>query len=115
MELNCEISGLLLRLCSYIAQCICLDGITRILLRYDVEVRYILDITVCATDLEFERNQEQSHMMTFRQWAQEMWYQHQAELESYGLPVPQYSSEYFRKFKYWLRNEYRYQQKNNLL
>ena len=48
--------------------------------------------------------------MTFRQWVQEMWYEHCAELEAYGLPVPTQSADYFRKFKHWLRREYRYQQ-----
>jgi hypothetical protein len=48
--------------------------------------------------------------MTFRAWCREMWYEHCAELESYGLSVPYQSAEYFRKFKYWLRREYRYQQ-----
>jgi hypothetical protein len=48
--------------------------------------------------------------MTFRNWLQEMWFQHQAELEGYGQPLSYDLSEYFNKYKYWLKREYRHQQ-----
>lgn len=46
---------------------------------------------------------------SFRHWCREMWYEHCLELESYGQPVPYSATEYFNKYKYWLKREYRYQ------
>jgi hypothetical protein len=49
--------------------------------------------------------------MTFRAWLQEMWYKHLDELMSLGMLPPKYElKEYFSKYKYWLKREYRYQQ-----
>ena len=48
--------------------------------------------------------------MTFRAWLQEMWFQHQTEREDWGQPVNYNLQEYFAKYKYWLKREYRYQQ-----
>jgi hypothetical protein len=48
--------------------------------------------------------------MTFRIWLQEMWFAHQAELESYGQPLRYDLKEYFTKYKYWLKREFRHQQ-----
>ena len=51
--------------------------------------------------------------MTFRAWLREMWYNHLDELESLGMLPPGYElKEYFAKYKYWLKREYRHQQKN---
>jgi hypothetical protein len=47
--------------------------------------------------------------MNFRQWVQEKWYEHLAELESYGLRPQFTSQQYFNTYKHWLRREYRYQ------
>ena len=47
--------------------------------------------------------------MTFRAWCQEKWYEHCTELESYGQRVSYNSKEYFAKYKYWLKREYRFQ------
>lgn len=48
--------------------------------------------------------------MNFRQWCGEKWYQHKDELESYGQLLPPYTSqEYFAKYKYWLKREYKHQ------
>lgn len=47
--------------------------------------------------------------MTFRTWCREKWYEHLAELESYGQTVPYDSTEYFGKYKYWLKREFQYQ------
>lgn len=46
----------------------------------------------------------------FRHWLQNKWLEHQAELEEYSLPMAYDSSEYFARYKYWLKREYRYQQ-----
>ena len=51
--------------------------------------------------------------MNFRTWCHEKWFEHKDELESYGQPLPYSSSEYFAKYKYWLKREYRHQIKDN--
>jgi hypothetical protein len=49
--------------------------------------------------------------MSFRRWLQEMWFNHLDELMTLGLPPPKYAlQEYFAKYKYWLKREYRHQQ-----
>jgi hypothetical protein len=49
--------------------------------------------------------------MTFRAWLQEMWYAHLDELMGLAQPLPKYTlQEYFAKYKYWLKREYRHQQ-----
>ena len=48
--------------------------------------------------------------MNFRQWVQEKWYEHLAELEAYGLRPQITPVQYFNTYKHWLRREYRYQQ-----
>jgi hypothetical protein len=48
--------------------------------------------------------------MTFRAWLQEMWFQHKDEMESYCQGLPYSSKEYFVRYKYWLKREYRHQQ-----
>ena len=48
--------------------------------------------------------------MTFHHWLYEMWLEHQSELEGYGQPLSYNLKEYFAKYKYWLKREYRYQQ-----
>jgi hypothetical protein len=46
----------------------------------------------------------------FRSWVQAKWYEHLAELESYGLEKPKYDlAHYFNKYKYWLKREYKFQ------
>lgn len=52
-----------------------------------------------------------TNKMNFRNWCQEMWFEHRAEMEAYGLAVPQNSAEYFKSFKYWLKRQYKEQQK----
>ena len=42
-----------------------------------------------------------------------MWYDHIAELESFNLPITYNSQEYFRRYKYWLKREFQYQQRQN--
>jgi len=47
---------------------------------------------------------------SFRHWLQNKWYEHKDELESYGQDLPYSAKEYFARYKYWLKREYRYQQ-----
>jgi hypothetical protein len=48
--------------------------------------------------------------MNFRNWCQEMWYQHLDEHMVMGLEMPKYDSTvYFRLYKFWLKREYRHQ------
>jgi hypothetical protein len=47
--------------------------------------------------------------MNFRQWVQEKWYEHLAELEAYGLKPQLTARQYFGTYKYWLKREYRHQ------
>lgn len=52
--------------------------------------------------------------MTFRQWCYSMWMEHCDEVEAWtGRSVKYLSGEYFGKYKWWLRREYRSWQKNN--
>jgi hypothetical protein len=51
--------------------------------------------------------------MKFRAWLREKWYEHLDELESIGAHKPEYDlGQYFRKYKYWLKREYRHQFKD---
>lgn len=48
--------------------------------------------------------------MTFRFWIQEMWMQHKDEYMELNLAIPESDAqEYFRKYKYWLKREYKHQ------
>lgn len=49
--------------------------------------------------------------MSFRLWLQERWYVHCLEIEEWTGRLPTYPmQEYFTKYKYWLKREYRHQQ-----
>lgn len=48
--------------------------------------------------------------MNFRSWCHEKWYEHKDEMEGYGQPLPYTAKEYFNKYKFWLKREYRHQQ-----
>lgn len=50
--------------------------------------------------------------MRFRLWLQGMWYEHLDELQVMGqTPNSKYTlKEYFNKYKYWLKREYKHQQ-----
>lgn len=43
---------------------------------------------------------------SFRTFVQEMWYKNQEELEAYHLE-PYTPQQYFQKYKWWLRNQFR--------
>jgi hypothetical protein len=47
--------------------------------------------------------------MTFRHWLQEMWMQHKDELELFSQRRDYEVKDYFNRYKYWLRREYRHQ------
>ena len=49
-------------------------------------------------------------VMNFRSWCQEKWYEHVDEMiDITGKPPVYHPNEYFAKYKYWLKREYRYQ------
>ena len=46
--------------------------------------------------------------MTFRHWCRLKWQEHCDEVSAWTGNNPQYlSAEYFEKYKWWLRREYR--------
>jgi hypothetical protein len=48
--------------------------------------------------------------MGFRQWLIEKWAEHCTEHEAWCRTMPNYTSrDYFNKYKWWLRREYRHQ------
>lgn len=54
-----------------------------------------------------------SNGMMFRQWVQEMWYEHVEESRAWnGYETTATPREYFTKYKYWLKREYRHQMEN---
>ena len=49
--------------------------------------------------------------MKFRIWCREMWYEHVEESRVWeGVEPTATPQEYFNKYKYWLKREYRHQQ-----
>ena len=50
--------------------------------------------------------------MTFNHWLLEIWSKHVDEKLTWEQTTPEYTpQEYFAKYKWWLRREYRHQQK----
>ena len=48
--------------------------------------------------------------MNFRQWCQEKWYEHVEETRAWeGHEPTATSQEYFNRYKFWLKREYRHQ------
>lgn len=47
--------------------------------------------------------------MKFRGWLQEMWMQHKDELDGLGQKCDYNIQDYFNRYKYWLKREYRHQ------
>ncbi len=54
-----------------------------------------------------------TNQMNFRSWCYEKWNEHKDEMESYCQGLPYSSQEYFNKYKYWLKREYRHQVRNS--
>lgn len=51
-----------------------------------------------------------SNQGSFRNWVRIMWYDHLEELDVYEHKLPNYDiKEYFNKYKYWLKREYKHQ------
>ena len=51
--------------------------------------------------------------MNFRTWCREKWYEHIDEMVMYTGQQPTYlANEYFNKYKYWLKREFKYQRKS---
>ena len=49
--------------------------------------------------------------MTFRRWLEMIWQEHVEECWAWEGHAPAMTkAEYFAKYKYWLRREYRHQQ-----
>ena len=49
----------------------------------------------------------------FRYWVQEIWMQHKDECMEWNIPLNEHDiSEYFNKYKYWLKREYKHQKRN---
>ena len=58
---------------------------------------------------------KETAMMTFRMWLQAKWYEHIDELIELGMPPPAYNiSQYFNRYRWWLRREYRYQRNQHV-
>jgi hypothetical protein len=45
----------------------------------------------------------------FRHWCREKWFEHVDELALYREPVQYTAQEYFNKYKYWLKREFKHQ------
>ena len=51
--------------------------------------------------------------ITFKEWLRHKWFEHCDEVESWTGKRPDYlSGEYFKKYKWWLKREYKSQQKS---
>ena len=49
------------------------------------------------------------HTTPFKNWVRELWMQHKDEYSDLKLPIPEKDlEEYFRKYKYWLKREYKH-------
>ena len=52
--------------------------------------------------------------MNFRAWCREMWYEHVEECRAWeGVEPTATPQEYFNKYKFWLKREFRHQQNAN--
>lgn len=49
---------------------------------------------------------------TFRHWLQERYYQHKEECEHWHSIPSKTVAEYFNKYKWWLKREYKFQLTN---
>ena len=49
--------------------------------------------------------------MSFRAWLHEIWLQNCDEHREYGQPTLT-QEQYFQMYKYWLKREFRHQQRN---
>lgn len=51
----------------------------------------------------------------FSNWVRNMWYEHVEEYQAWNKcsPTDANAQEYFRRYKYWLKREYRHQQQQD--
>lgn len=50
---------------------------------------------------------------SFKHWLKEKWYEHLDEVEEWTGKRPEYQeSEYFAKYKWWLKREYLHQKRS---
>lgn len=49
------------------------------------------------------------YQKSFRSWLQEQWFLHKEELDGYGQKLDYDLKQYFNKYKFWLKREYRHQ------
>lgn len=57
------------------------------------------------------RNVPRNQASVFRHWVQQLWYEHMDEIESYGQDLQYSSTDYFNKYKFWLKREFKHQLK----
>ena len=57
-----------------------------------------------------DRRRTDGDSMNFRSWCREKWYEHIDELISYGLEPQFTAQEYFNRYKFWLKREFKHQQ-----
>lgn len=50
--------------------------------------------------------------MKFKLWCMEKWFEHVDEMESYHWPITYSYSDYIKKYKWWLKNQYKLERKN---
>ncbi len=50
-------------------------------------------------------------MKSFRDWLKDLWYENREERAAWGNPTLSLK-DYFNQYKWWLRREYRFQQRN---
>lgn len=50
-------------------------------------------------------------MKSFRDWLKDLWYENREERAAWGNPALSLK-DYFNQYKWWLRREYRFQQRN---
>jgi uncharacterized protein CbrC (UPF0167 family) len=49
----------------------------------------------------------------FREWLQEMWMSHKDELDGLGQHIDYDIADYFNRYKYWLKREYKHQMRTS--
>ena len=54
---------------------------------------------------------QKSTKIGFRLWLQEKWFEHQEEQLQYGQKCSYDVKEYFNRYKYWLKREFKHQTK----
>jgi len=53
-------------------------------------------------------------MMSFRNWVHNLWLENCEERQTYSVGVRLTEQEYFRRFKWWLRREWRHRRQQEI-